>query len=101
MPAPAPGPLRIDFDLARYRPADDGARACSGTPGPAEIVVCGARRRGGAYPMAQWARIFATRPLVAETGIAGNLRGDVHAEAVPLDRGAVSNRVMIRLTVPF
>jgi hypothetical protein len=101
-PVPAAGPLRIDFDLARYRPAEDGARACAGgAAGPAEVVVCGPRRRGGDYPLAQWARIFAPRSLVAETGIAGNLRGDVHAESVALDRGAVSNRVMVRLRLPF
>jgi len=104
-PAPPPaGPLPIDFDLARYRPADAGAgvRACAGgAGGPEEVVVCGRRRQGGDYPMAHWARIFATAPLVAEIGIAGAVRGDVHAESVALDRGAVSNRVMVRLTWPL
>ncbi|MEA3014157.1 MAG: hypothetical protein QOD42_2702 [Sphingomonadales bacterium] len=99
--APPPGPLPIDFDLARYRPARDdaAARGCAG--GPGEIVVCGRRRQGGDYPMAQWERVFATRPLVAEIGIAGDLRGDVRLDSVVLDRGAVSNRVMVGLKLPF
>jgi hypothetical protein len=104
--APPPGPLPIAFDLARYRPAQDGAaadpRACAGgAGGPEDVVVCGRRRQGGAYPMAEWARIFATRPLVAEIGIAGDVRGDIHVESAALDRGAVSNRVMVRLKWPF
>ncbi|HEV7660218.1 MAG TPA: hypothetical protein VGO55_10265 [Allosphingosinicella sp.] len=102
-PPPA-GPLPIDFDLARYRPADatSGDRGCTGGPGgPEEVVVCGRRRQGGDYPMAQWERVFATRPLVAEIGISGDVRGDVHVESVVLDRGAVSNRVMVRLKWPF
>ncbi|HVQ09318.1 MAG TPA: hypothetical protein VMS43_12875 [Allosphingosinicella sp.] len=102
-PPPA-GPLAVDFDLARYRPADAAAGnpACAGgAGGPDEIVVCGRRRQSGDYPMARWARIFATRPLIAEIGIADDVRGDVHVEAVELDRGAVSNRVMVRLTWPF
>ena len=99
---PAAGPLAIDFDLARYRPAQEVARGCAGGPGGAEeVVVCGRRRQGGDYPMAQWARVFATRPLTAETGIGGNTRAGVVVDSVTLDRGAVSNRVMVRLTWPF
>jgi hypothetical protein len=102
--APPAGPLPIDFDLARYRPADAaaGITGCGGGPGgPEEVVVCGRRRQGGDYPMAAWTRIFATRPLVAEIGIAGDMRGDVHVESAALDRGAVSNRVMVRVKWPF
>lgn len=103
--APAAGPLAIDFDLARYRPAQDGAagaRGCAGgAGGPEEVVVCGRRRQGGDYPMAQWERVFATRPLAAEIGIGGDVRAGVHVDSVALDRGAVSNRVTVRLTWPF
>lgn len=97
-------PLAIDFDLASYRPADSGAGpgACAGGGGdPETVIVCGPRRSGGDYPMAEMERLFAPRRFVAETGIAGNLRGDVHAEAVPMDRGAVSNRIMVELKLPF
>jgi hypothetical protein len=99
-PAPAPAPAPIDFDLARYRPGE-GAPVCRGGGGPAEILVCGPRRSGGAYPLAEMARRYAVRPLVAETGIARNLVGDVHGESVALDRGAVSQRAMVRLRLPF
>lgn len=66
------------------------------------VLVCGPRRRdGGAYPLAEMAPLFATRLLVAETGIVGNLRGDMHVESAEMDRGAVSQRVMVRLRLPF
>ena len=103
--AAAPALLPIDFDLAVYRPSRDGAAAagaCAGTAGgQGEIVVCGRRRSGGDYPMAQWERIFATRPLTAETGLRGDVRAGVHVDSVVLDRGAVSNRVMVQLKWPF
>jgi hypothetical protein len=102
--AAAPALLPVDFDLAVYRPSRDGAAAaaCAGTAGgPDEIVVCGRRRSGGDYPMARWERIFATRPLAAEIGVTGDVRASVLIDSVELDRGAVSNRVMVRLTWPF
>jgi hypothetical protein len=103
--APASGLLPIDFDLARYRPAQDGAagaRGCSGgRGGPEEVVVCGRRRQGGDYPMAQWERLFAPRPLTAEIGLGGNTRAGLVVDSVVLDRGAVSKRAMVRLTWPF
>ena len=107
VPPPAPpAPVRIDFDLARYRPGvggeGDAAPACRGRAGgPGEVVVCGPRRSGGAYPFAEMARRYAVRPLMAETGIVGNVRGDVHGETVELDRGAVSQRAVVRLRLPF
>lgn len=97
----------IDFDLARYRPdGDDGdfaIRACPRGADHAAIVVCGRRGGGGAgaYPMAAMERRYGPRPLIAETGVAGDLRADIHVEAAPMDRGAVSNRVMIGLKLPF
>jgi len=101
-PAP-PGPpiAAIDFDLARYRPAGDWTLgpACDRVD-PSAITVCGRRSRA-AYPLEQMALIFEPRPLRAETGLAGNLRGDIHGESVALDRGAVSNRVMLRIGLPF
>jgi hypothetical protein len=101
-PPPSAGLLRIDFDLGRYRPADGGSASCPGAgAAPGEVVVCGRRRQSGTYPFAEWARTFATRPLVAEIGVGGNMRGDIHVESLAMDRGAVSNRVMVRLTVPF
>jgi hypothetical protein len=99
--APAPALPDIDFDLARYtlrEPGQDGG-ACR-RDDPNAIVVC-ARRGAGTFPLEEMARIFEPRRLIAETRLTGNLVGDVHAESVPMDRGAVSNRAMVRLRLPF
>ena len=93
----------IDFDLARYRAAGFdlgfGQRGCR--PSGDEILVCGRRDEGGAYPLDRMERLYGPRRLLANIGIAGNLRADIHNEAVPMDRGAVSNRVLIGLHLPF
>lgn len=105
-PAAPPALVPVDFDLARYRPLDfdpgiaSRSRACAAAE-TGTILVCGRRPAGGAYPMAEMARLFAERRLVAETRLFGNVIGDVHGESVALDRGAVSNRAMVRLRVPF
>jgi hypothetical protein len=100
-PASAPPLVQLDFDLARFSPegfAFPGGACSRGDP--SAITVCG-RRVAGAYPLAEMARIFEPGRLVAETRLAGNLIGDVHAESVPMDRGAVSNRAMVRVRLPF
>jgi hypothetical protein len=99
---PTPSPLpAIDFDLARLpRPAFGiGGQRCDRAD-PTAIVVC-ARRGGGDYPLDEMARMFEPGRIVAETRLTGNLIGDAHVEAVPMDRGAVSNRFMLRLRLPF
>jgi hypothetical protein len=89
----------LAFDLARIRPA--GAGSCLGAPG-SDVLVCGPRRSGGAYPMDHWARIFGPpAPVRAEMDLGGNVQGRIHSEAVPMDRGAVSNRVMVGIRWPF
>jgi hypothetical protein len=97
-------PPAIDFDLARLARADLAdplrTRGC-GRQEADTILVCGRRSSGGAYPMAEMERLFATRPLLAETRLARNLTGDVHVESVALPQGATSNRIMVRLTFPF
>jgi hypothetical protein len=105
-PAPQTGPAPIDFDLAnveRARYAPDGSitlRRCDRGDGSA-IVVCG-RRAAGAYPMAEWERIFPPEgPLRAETGIGGGAVASLDAETVVLDRGAVTNRFMVTFKFPF
>lgn len=99
--APPPGRLpvaAIDFDLAGYR--TPGGAGCAGAAG-AEVVVCGRRRSRGDYPLAHWDRIYAPRPIRAETSLGGNVTGRVHVDAVPMDRGAVSNRVLVGIRMPF
>ena len=93
--------LHIDFDLARFAPTELGlpGRGCD-RGDPSAITVCG-RRAAGAYPLAEMARIFEPHRLVAETRLSGNVTGDVHVESAPMDRGAVANRLMIGLRLPF
>ena len=67
-----------------------------------DILVCGARRNGGAYPMAYWARIYGPEPPIrAEMNLGRGVQGRAYTEAVPMDRGAVSNRAMIGLRTRF
>ena len=98
--APPAAVARIDFDLARYSETELGGGACR-RDDPSAIVVC-ARRGNGAYPLAEMARIFEPRRIVAETRLTGNLMGDVHLEQGHFaDRGVVPNRIMVGLRLPF
>lgn len=105
-PAPRWGMVRLiardggppaGFDLTRLRPAS--GRCLIG--GAGDVLVCGRRGGAGAFPMAEWDRIFAPRPIRAEMNLGGNTQGRIHSEAVPMDRGAVSNRVMVGIRWPF
>ncbi len=95
----------IDFDLAGVRPLDSGRGAtrpqgCDRSD-PNAIVVCGRRPSGGAYPIEQWQRVFALDPIRAEMRLTGNLVGSAVVEQVVFPRGEVSNRVMLRIRMPF
>ena len=93
------GVAPLAFDLERMRQAGRGTCLAAG---PGDVLVCGPRRGGaGAFPMALWDRIFAPRPIRAEMNLGGNVQGRIHSEAVPMDRGAVSNRVMVGIHWPF
>jgi hypothetical protein len=102
--AAPPQPLAaIDFDLARYQPADLDRWAlgpsCIRTD-PWEITVCGRRSRG-TYPLEEMAALYEPRRIVAETGIVGNLKGGAYVEAVELQPGVVSNRLLVGIRIPF
>jgi hypothetical protein len=99
-PAPPPRLLDLDFDLARYNPAEFDPDGGCNRSDPSAIIVC-ARRSGGGYPLERMARIFEPRRLVAEIHLSGNLTGNVHLHSVPLAGGVVSNRVMVGLRLPF
>ena len=93
------GATPIAFDLERLRTAD-AATCRGGTAG--NILVCGPRRGGNAFPLAYWARVFGPEPPIrAEMDLGGGVQGRIHSEAVPMDRGAVSNRVMVGIRWPF
>ena len=103
MPAAPPALAAIDFDLSRLQPAGaepwlPGRRCAAGDP--EAITICGRRTRG-VYPLDEMARIFEPRPLRAEMSVADNMTADVHVEAGPIDRGAASNRAMVRLRLGF
>ena len=102
--AAPPAPAAIDFDLARIEPLEHGlARAGRGCGARAadEILVCGVRPRGGDYPLGEMARLFEPRPIVAETGVTGNVRGRLFVDSATLANGMVSNRVMVGIRLPF
>lgn len=98
-----PAPLvPADFDLARL-PLDGGSltgRRCRGDD-PIPIVVCARRPAAGDYPMDEWERIFAPRPLRAELDLGGGAMLGFRAEAAEIAPGMVSNRVMIGLRMSF
>ena len=97
-------PLPLDFDLSRLRPVDFDLRSLRGTEclpsRDSTIVVCGRRATPG-YPLEEMARIFATRPVVAETRLFANVRGRAYLESAGGERGAVANRVMFGIKMPF
>ena len=102
--AAAQAPLPIDFDLSRMRPAgfELGRLPGSCARGAGEeIVVCASRPSGEAYPYVEMERLFRARPIRAEMGLGGNMTGRAYLEQVPGDRGAVSNRVMVGIRLPF
>jgi hypothetical protein len=84
-----------DFNLARYRPSV----SCESS-GPFDVVVCG-RRHGDRNRLLPIEGSFETGPLIAETGVGGNMKAGMVGETVRFSNGTVSNRVMVRLRVPF
>ncbi len=97
-PPAAAEPLDIDFDLATYKPSYPSGCAL-GTS--SDIVVCGARRPAGAYPLEEMARIFEPRPLVAQTRLFGSVRGRAYVESVGMPQGQVSKRAMVGIKLGF
>lgn len=104
-PAPPSAMVPSDFDLAALQRANlDHAimgrpRAC--TPRDAsEIVVCGTRRSGGSYPLAEMARVFEPGLLVAAARI-GDATARAYMESVEVGPGFISNRIMVGVKLPF
>ncbi|HEX8193789.1 MAG TPA: hypothetical protein VF552_12905 [Allosphingosinicella sp.] len=100
-----PGTLLVPvvFDLAAAARQERGAlfpMRCEPRTGN-EIVVCGNRGGAPAVDMAALARLFEPRRLVAELGIGGGATARTYVESAPMDRGAVANRVMIGVRLPF
>lgn len=99
---PLPPLRRLDFDLARPLALDtDVTRQRCARDDPETILVCGRRNPAGTYPLEQWQRIFREEPLVARGRLFGNVVGQVYGETAILDRGEASQRIMVRLRLPF
>ena len=102
--APAPSAAApIDFDLAKARPTDMGlgrSRPCA-EKDPDEIVVCGRRPGGDAYPLDEMSRRFESRPMVAETGIGGGATARAYADSVQMPNSEISKRIMVGIKLPF
>jgi hypothetical protein len=109
--ASSPAYHHIDFELAGDGTPDVASgivQSCRRGNDPSAITVCG-RRAGGAYPLRQMDRVYGPEPLMAETHIAGNVRGSIHMRAANLDPAStdssmsedISNRVMVGVQQPF
>ncbi len=87
----------IAFDLRDLAPAP-GCRPAAGD----EIVVCAAPDRTLRHRLAPLPETPA-QPLLpkAEFGIVGDLKGAIENEAVALPGGVSSNRIMLRMKLPF
>jgi hypothetical protein len=107
----SPAYHHIDFELAGDGIPDVESgigQRCRRGNDPSAITVCG-RRAGGAYPLRQMDRVYGPEPLMAETHIAGNVRGNIHMQAANLDPAStdssmtedIGNRVMVGVQRPF
>jgi hypothetical protein len=84
-------PPRIDL-LQTPPPCNDS--------GQGEVVVCG-RRDLDRYRLRALPPAADTAPLVAETGLVGDLKGSATVDRRDMPGGTVSNRVMLNLKLPF
>jgi hypothetical protein len=92
--AAAPLAARIDFDLAKYRPAERGCGEADG----AEIVICGRRR---AEPNLKMDPRWVDKPVRAEIGLGGGATLRAYGESVEMPGGQISKRGMIGIRLPF
>lgn len=87
----------VDFDLRKLAPKD----ACAPAAGD-EIVVCGSRDQTALHRLEPLPERPAELLLPkAVFGIVGDIRGAVETDAEELPGGTVSNRIMLRMKVPF
>lgn len=93
--APTAPPLRIDFDLAKVKPADP----CKTGGGGSIIVVCG--RRPKDFDFEKWERLFKTDPLLAEKSLGPGTVARAYVESAGMPGGQNSKRAMVGIRVKF
>ncbi len=93
-------PLPIDFDL---RPRVVGDACAAGRPATDEdeVLVCGRRDAASRYRLVPLDTSRFESDLRAEATIVGDLKGAAELDRQELAPGLVSNRVMLRLKLPF
>lgn len=87
-----------DFDLRRLPASEAGCRPAAGD----EIVVCARPDETARHRLPPIAG-RPPEPLLpkAEVGLFGDVRGAIENEAVTMPDGVQSNRLMLRMKVPF
>ncbi|MCJ8155812.1 hypothetical protein [Sphingomonas sp. LaA6.9] len=95
-----------DFDLRDMVQQDTDTRLSSHSDGcdsrdETEIVVCAQRGPKDGQRLPSLPSGFDEKPLVAETGLLGDITGKVSVETVEFPGGVESNRVMFTIKTPF
>lgn len=84
---------------ASIGPSPDGVPTCEASA--LEIVVCGKARDPDRYRLKPMEPMASSAPPRAEWELGGGVRAGVAASQVPMPQGAVSNRVMVTVKLPF
>lgn len=95
-PSAPPAVASIQFDLAEHRLSAQGCGSGNGT----EIIVCGRKAEGPAYPMEEMDRRYAPKKVRAEISL-GSATVRAFTESATLPRGEISNRIMVGIKLPF
>lgn len=93
-----------DFDLKEFERAAEagpgpGARRRCASDDPNQIIVCGSRGQG--QRLEPLPDIYEKGPIMAETRLFGRVTGCVCLEKATMPGGAVSNRIVVGLKMPF
>lgn len=101
-----PDPALGDFDLrdvgvTKGLESPPSPDAGCGADAVDEIVVCGSRNRDESYRLRPLPPAFGGKPLIAETGLSGNVTAAIQVGSVQFSNGMISKRIMVTFTSPF